>query len=164
MEKGLFNSIFLLIMLALMAPTISLLNVNQNIIDTSKQINNITLTIDSVIADGLSDAIKANDCGIPLDATTINTTINNYITNLENERKKYSSIECTYELNGTISGNDYIGDIDIKCNSQNSTTKINIKKKLYFNKHITAIPSGSLCYVKIEDNLDPGYIQVDLNQ
>ncbi|HOD89530.1 MAG TPA: hypothetical protein PKK56_00375 [archaeon] len=162
MEKGLFNSIFLLIMLALMAPTISLLNVNQNIIDTSKQINEIALTLDSVIADGISDAVKIDNCTI--NDTNITAKINTYIANIENERKKYSSIICTYELNGSTSTNNYIGYINLACNSQNSITKINIKKKLYFNKKITTIPSGTLCYVKVEDNLDSGYIQVDLNQ
>jgi len=163
MEKGLFNSMFILIMLAMFIPSLSLMPKTQNIVDTKYQIEEITFTVDSIVSDALSDRTYTNTCALDTRAN-YDAVVNTYITNFENQRKSHSSVSCTYSnLNSALAGNRYSGSIDVFCSSSNSLTTVNIKKRYYFDKEINRTLAAN-CNVKIKDFLNAGFAQVDLNR
>jgi len=162
MEKGLFNSIFILIMLSMFIPSLSLMSNTQNIVDTKYQTEEIGFAIDSLISDALSDQTNINTCSI--DSTNdYDNLIFAYLAEFEEKRLLYSSVSCEYlNLVSNINASRYFGSIDVLCTSSNDLITINLKKRVYFDKKITAV-NGVNCNVKIEDYLDGRYLQVDLN-
>ncbi|GEM_PF-1165780 len=163
MEKGLFNSIFLLIMLAMFIPGVSLITKTQTMIDTKYQVEEISFAVDSIISDALSDQTTTNACSFDSKAN-YDRQVNTYITNFEDERKMHSSVTCTYtNLNSIINGARYAGSLSVSCFSQNDLVTISLKKLVYFDKKVIAV-GGLNCNVKIEDYLNARYLQVDLNR
>ena len=167
MEKGLFNSLFVLIMLAMFVPSLSLITKTQNVMDTKYQIEEIAFTSDSIIADAISDRTFFNECLLDSNIN-YNDTVDTYLKNFEISKKKYSSIDCNFtNITTTVVGSatqaDYSGSLDIICNSKNEITDVTIKKIIYFDKEINAT-LGADCSVIIVDNLNSGNIQVSLNK
>jgi len=163
MEKGLFNSLFILIMLVMFVPSISLLPKTQNIMDTKYQIEEVAFTSDSVIADALSDQTYLNTCSLA-GQIDYDLKIISYLTNFENQRQDYSTIWCSYSnLSADLSVNNYSGSIDITCSSSNEITSVSITKVLYFDKKINAT-MGATCDIQVIDNLNGGVDQVNLSK
>ena len=165
MQKGLFNALFILIMIVLLSPTTLLFNKNKIIVDTTQHLNEVSLTVDSIIADALSDETYSNNCSVST-VTHYRNTILNYISNFENIRSKYTSITCEYtNLQSSFDGLQYVGTVDISCSSRNNITSLNIKKRLNFRKEINANRGVNWCKIRIKDMYStPPYIEVDLNQ
>lgn len=163
MEKGLFNSLFVLIMLAMLVPSTSLITKTQNIMDTKYQIEEVAFTADSIIADAISDRTYDNSCAIDTNLN-YNSKVDSYLNNFEITKKKYSSIDCNYtDITTTVIGLNYSGSLNITCNSKNEITEVTIKKIIYFNKKINA-SLGADCSVIIVDNINGGNTQVSLNK
>ncbi len=161
MEKGLFSSLFVLIMLILVAPSLSLMDKSQDFLDTSSEINNIIIASDLVIADALSDVSFANGCLIDTESN-YNTEVNTYLNNLIVEVNNLSSIECSYDnFTGNLAGDDYTGSLQITCFSENEYSTVSITKELKFKKEIDLTINVD-CEVKIKDNYNADNLQVDL--
>ncbi len=152
MEKGLFNSLFILIMLVMFVPSISLMTKTQNIMDAKYQIEEVAFSSDSVIADALSDQTYSNSCSLDSEAN-YDFKVNGYLMFFEIQRRNYSTVNCLYSNFITnLAGSTYSGSIDISCSSLNDVTSVNITKVIYFDKDISAT-LGATCDIVIMDNL-----------
>jgi len=162
MEKGLFDSLFVFIMLVLLAPVASYQD-SHVINEVSIHLNELSLTVDAIIADALSDQTKSNGCSLD-SKVDYDSKLQMYLDNFEVERAKYTSITCLYlNLSSTLASGVYQGYIDINCSGETQATSVNITKRLYFKKTITANLSG-LCDVNVMDNYSTEYYQVSRQQ
>jgi len=165
MEKGLFNSLFVLVMLVMLVPSTSLIAKTQNVTDTKYQIEEISFTSDSIIADAVSDRTYANSCVVD-SSVNYDNVVDIYLKTFEIQKEKYSTVICSFSnLTTSIdAGKYYLGYVDINCSSSNEITKVSIIKRLYFNKEIIPTSGGGNCNIIINDTLNGGANQVYLNK
>ena len=166
MEKGLFNSLFVIIMLLLVTPGLLISTNHQYIVNTSNHINNITYNVDQAVADALADVTISNTCAIA-NSSTYNTTINSYINNIVTDSSKNTSIYCSVvNESGSLVGSDFIGSVTINCKSKDDVSTMDITKKLEFSKNITNFlnPLFNTCSVSISDNYDLNNKQVNITR
>ena len=165
MEKGLFSSLFIIIMLLLVTPGLLISTNHQYIVNTNNHINNITYNIDQAVADALADVTIDNSCVVATSAT-YNTRINTYIQRIVLNSSKNTSIDCSVtNESGSIVGSNFIGSVTINCKSKDDISTMNISKKIEFSKKIsTLIPAAGSCNVTINDNYDYNYKQVDITR
>lgn len=153
--KGLFELVFILVMLVLLLPATTQ---RKAIVTYSAhaQVNDLLLLTDEAIADALADCSHIG-CSPNADSAKINTYISNIITahnNLGNN--------CGYELSGNLASSIYTADLNVFCLKDNGSNSTYVKKQIRINKTITAIsmPLPSSCRVIIYDNIGD-YNQVD---
>jgi len=167
MEKGLFSSLFVIIMLLLVTPGLLISTNHQYIVSTSNHINNITYNVDQAVADALADVTISNSCTIA-SSSTYNATINSYIDNIVSDSSKNTVIYCTVvSESGSLSVSDFIGSVTINCKSKDDISTMNISKKIEFSKHIAykLNPIGvTTCSVAISDNYDLNNKQVNITR
>jgi len=162
-SKGLFELMFMLIMLVLLLPTTTQ---NTHIVtgDVQTQVNSLALLSDAAIADALSD--KTFESCSQSNTQDYKDKVVLYLTNLQAEFNA-SGNNCEYDITSfypTYSSGKFNGNIDVSCSLENSRTNTYIKKKLFFDKQISVNNSFTgYCSVMIEDNLTVGYNQVDYN-
>jgi len=152
-QKGLFELFFVLIMLVLIFPATT----HNKAVSTPNvlvQADNLALLTDYAITDAVFDKVIV-DCNFD----DYNVNINPYLNNLYTEFNKTSGVNCNYNQ-PTVSSSppNYIGSIDVNCDSSNSK----IIKTLKFSKQITANQDINLytcedkCTLSITDNYAPG--------
>ncbi len=167
-SKGLFDIIYVLIIMLFFLPSIylpSIENVNKNL----THIDEVALVVDEVVADALADdtTITASSCTFGANNFgTYNTKINEYINNFENERKKYTDINCSYSLENTsLSGSNpliYQANVDITCSINKQNFENEITKKLIIYKTIRLrVDSGSCIFRVIDADVASSFIQVE---
>lgn len=152
-RKGLFELVFILVMLALMLPATT----HHSAIVTysaQAQANDLLLLTDQAIADALADGSHSG-------CTPSSGKVSNYVTNLQTA---YQDIGNNCEILVNVSGtNPYTGDANVTCFKNNGDTTTYIKKRMTFNKTVTATSGGGTCRVIVIDNLSSGANQVDYN-
>lgn len=161
-NKGLFDLMFMLIMLALLMPAATH---SQHIVTPTvqSQVNELSLLTDEAIADAISDK-TFEGCAY---ATVVNYegVIRNYLDDLYLEYNAHGN-NCSYDstsLSASLSGGKFSGSIDVFCSQENSSNSAYLKKRLFFDKQIIAQSTTGFCQIIIQDNQTPGYIQVDYN-
>ena len=163
MQKGLFDALFVIIMLALFSPTVMLNHRSQVVNDVSSQLNGVSFAVDSIVADGLSDATFNNNCVLTF-VGNYDLIISSYISNYDLTRSGLSSVACSYSAPvSTLVGVTYSGYLDISCSNSNDLVSIAITKRINFDKEINPTLIGIDCNIKIIDNFNSGFAQVDLN-
>jgi hypothetical protein len=152
-RKGLFELVFILVMLALMLPATT----HHSAIVTysaQAQANDLLLLTDQAIADALADGSHSG-------CTPSSGNVSNYVTNLQTA---YQDIGNNCEILVNVFGtNPYTGDANVTCFKNNGDTTTYIKKRMTFNKTVTATSGGGTCRVIVTDNLSSGANQVDYN-
>jgi hypothetical protein len=152
MEKGLFSGLFLMIMLMLLTPTIIVSDQSPYIKDTYNHLNLLTLSADNVVADALLE-VTIENCSLG-NVAQYNIKVNEFLSLLRNELNNTNIFCTTLISNINLNGNDYSGNITLKCTQSNLFTNIVIEKKLKFSKDITFVNNPPDCTVTIKDNLD----------
>jgi len=161
MEKGLFSSLFILIMLVVISPQLHLLEKNNHLLDAKENLNQLVISADQIIVDALVDKTISNGCVIDT-PTNYNTVIKDYLDRFLTDLEKINSIKCSYSnLNSNILGIGFLGTIDISCMSENELSSIDIKKQLKFSKKINV---SADCQVIIKDGYDSDYIQANVTR
>ena len=152
-RKGLFELVFILVMLALMLPATT----HHSAIVTysaQAQANDLLLLTDQAIADALADGSFS---GCIANSNSINSYVNSLLTD-------YQSIGNNCTISVTTGGsNPYTGTADVSCSKNNGDTTTYVKKRMTFSKNVTATVYGSYCHVTVVDNLSSGATQVDYN-
>jgi hypothetical protein len=163
MEKGLFNSFFVLIMLILSSSTLFIETHSQDMLDNYNYLNQLTLASDQAIVDAIFEQTYSNSCTLD-DASNYNNLVKTYINNIISDTSSLSSISCDIlELDSSISSDNYIGYIDIRCEDNTSPVFLNITKRFEFSKNID-VNSTSGCRVVIKDNFDFSNVQLDITR
>ncbi|MFA5746126.1 MAG: hypothetical protein WCX82_03100 [archaeon] len=163
-SKGLFELMFMLVMLVLLLPaTTQTTHIVTSTVET--QVNTLALLSDYAISDALADQ-AAVDCNIDLPDIQVNP----YLTTLLTEFNKTSGANCSVLNSGAIVGaNDYNGTIDIACSSRSNSNETNIIKRLAYNKQINTNKDTNLysceekCAISIKDNYQSEYIPAAYN-
>ncbi len=112
--------------------------INQNQI----HIDEVALVVDEVVVDALADAtninVGDNTCNFGVnDKFAYDNKINDYVALFEEQRKKYTDINCSYDLSNTdLDGENYTATIDILCTVEKNNLSNNIKKQLMVDKTI----------------------------
>jgi hypothetical protein len=152
-RKGLFELVFILVMLVLMLPATT----HHSAIVTysaQAQANDLLLLTDQAIADALADG-SFSICSPNSDSVT------SYVNTLQGD---YQSLGNDCILSVIFSGtNPYSGDVNVSCSKNNGETTTYITKRMSFNKTVTTSTSGSNCRVIVVDNLSSDAVQVDYN-
>lgn len=157
-SKGLFELMFMLVMLVLLLPATTQ---NSHIVTSTveTQVNTLALLSDYAIADALADQ-AAVDCNINFPDAKVAP----YLAILLIEFNKTSGANCnTLNNSGTVVGSDYNGTIDIACSSKSNSNETNIIKRLVFNKQVSASITDSnaitcieQCTINVKDNVVSG--------
>jgi hypothetical protein len=160
-DKGFFDILLVLTMILLFLPSINLPN-TQTLTDNILHIDQIAFIIDEIVVDALADqtSYEANPfaglCEIKSNTVNeYNTKIINYINTFENERKKYTDINCTYDIsssNFNSSTSIYRANIDIRCDVVKKNFNTYIEKKLIVNKKLEFLGISGECHFYIYDN------------
>lgn len=162
MEKGLFSSLFILIMLIVISPQLHLIEKNNHLLDTKENLNQLVISADQIIVDALVDKTISNGCAVS-DVAGYNAVIKNYLDQFLSDLENINSIKCSYSnLNSNMFfGGAFSGTIDISCLSENELSSIDVKKQFKFSKKINV--SGA-CNVKIKDIYDSDHVQADVTR
>lgn len=150
--KGLFELVFILVMLVLLLPATTQ---RKAIVTYSAhaQVNDLLLLTDEAIADALAD-------GTWISCSDSNSQVLDYISNIITAHNNLGN-NCGYELSGNLASSIYTADLNVSCLEDNNSNSTYVKKKISINKTITASGS-SPCRVVIRDNIE-NYDQVDYN-
>ena len=160
--KGLFDSLFIVIMILFLVPAVIIPNPAHNIIETRNYVNLVSLSLDEII-DG---AIYEETNGIPhaLDLPagdpnfgnfcrvkghgTYNLTLRNSLDDFFEETEKIYNVSCNYKLINIDGGTNpffegsqegwFSGTINLTCNNKDNISEIFIEKNIDFNRSITA--------------------------
>lgn len=153
-RKGLFELVFILVMLTLMLPATT----HHSAIVTysaQAQANDLLLLTDQAIADALADGSHSS-------CSASYSQVQNYVNNLQNDYRAIGN-DCNVDVSGSGSP-IYSGDANVTCLKNNGNTTTYVKKRMAFNKTVSATSSGNICRVTVSDNLySPSEIQVDYN-
>lgn len=153
-RKGLFELVFILVMLTLMLPATT----HHSAIVTysaQAQANDLLLLTDQAIADALADGSHSS-------CSASNSQVQNYVNNLQNDYRAIGN-DCNVDVSGSGT-NPYSGTAYVTCLKNNGNTTTYVKKGMAFNKTVSATSSGSVCHVTVSDNLySLSEIQVDYN-
>jgi len=161
MEKGLFSSLFIIVMLVFLSPQLYLLEKNNHILTSKDTLDNLTFSVDQIIVDALVDGTIDNGCAVN-SVENYESVIKDYIESFLDDLKKINSLNCTYSnLSSNKLGSVYFGTIKLTCSSGNDLSSIQITKELEFSKKIT--PSGN-CNVKILDQYNSNYLQANITK
>lgn len=153
-RKGLFELVFILVMLVLMLPATT----HHSAIVTysaQAQANDLLLLTDQAIADALADGSYSG-------CSASSASVSNYVNILESDYDSNLLSDCQIDI--SVSGtNPYSGDVNVSCSKNNGETTTYITKRMSFNKTVTTSTSGSNCRVIVVDKLSSGAVQVDYN-
>lgn len=154
-RKGLFELFFILVMLTLMLPATT----HHSAIVTysaQAQANDLLLLTDQAIADALADGSFSNNC------SASSLKVLEYVSNLQTDYQGLGN-DCQIYVSGSGSPT-YSGDAIVTCSKDNGNTTTYIKKKMNFNKTVSATSGGGYCRVTVSDTLyNPPLVQVDYN-
>jgi hypothetical protein len=163
MEKGLFNSLFVLIMLLLVTPGLLLSIDHQYIVNTNNQLDNISFNCDAAIADAIADETIDNSCVIS-NSSSYDSRIESYINLIISKTISNNSMVCTLvSESSSLSVKELTGTVVINCQSKDSTSSLNISKEIKFSKKIQAVYTSS-CKVTIKDSYDSNNKQVEVTR
>lgn len=156
-NKGLFELIFILVMLVLMLPATT----HHSAIVTysaQAQVNDLLLLTDQAIADALADSSYVG-------CNASESRVQNYVNNLQSDYQTNINSNCQVTISGTnFSSSTYSGIATATCSKVSGDTSTYITKRMAFNKTITTTSAGGFCRVQVVDNLsNPTITQVDYN-
>lgn len=154
-RKGLFELVFILVMLVLMLPATT----HHSAIVTysaQAQANDLLLLTDQAIADALADGSFSNSCAAS------SAKVLNYVNILESDYDSNLLSDCQIDISGSGTA-PYSGDANVSCSKNNGDTTAYIQKRMTFSKTVTATSGGGTCRVIVIDNLSSGAVQVDYN-
>lgn len=153
-RKGLFELVFILVMLTLMLPATT----RHSVIVTysaQAQANDLLLLTDQAIADALADGSFSNNC------SANSSKVLDYVSNLQTD---YQGLGNDCQVVVFVSNtNPYSGNAIVTCFKDNGNTTTYIKKSMSFRKTVETTSSGDYCRVTVSDVLSNNAIQVDYN-
>ncbi|MDD3177929.1 MAG: hypothetical protein PHR26_00240 [Candidatus ainarchaeum sp.] len=161
-QKGLFNSIFLLIMLAFFVPNVNYVGQVNIVKDLEMFSTDVVISVDNVIADALADT-SYSDCNIS-SKLDYNLKVENYLNLYFQEINNLSSINCNYsDFSANLNSSNYTGSIKIACSySGELVSDLSLSRTLNFSKEISNNYISPLCNQIIKDNFDNDSIQLEL--
>lgn len=161
-QKGLFSSIFVLIMLALFLPTANYVGQANVVKDLEMFTNDVLISADNVIADSLADASEST-CALVTEAI-YDSTVQTYLDSYFSEVNDLSSFACNYSsFSSTLTGFDYEGSVQITCfYSGEIVSNLSLSRTLKFSKEISNTYSDPTCTQVIKDNYDSDSVQLEL--
>lgn len=154
-RKGLFELVFILVMLTLMLPATTR---HSAIVTYSAQAqaNDLLLLTDQAIADALADGSHSS-------CSPSSSKVSQYVNILQNDYQGLGN-DCQVVVSSVSGTNPYSGNAIVTCSKDNGNTTTHIKKSMTFRKTVETTPSGDYCHVKVLDNLyNPSMVQVDYN-
>ncbi len=159
-SKGLFELMFMLLMLTLLFPMATKTQ-HMTTSRVQSQTSSLSLLSDQAIADAFADQTFVN-CTVA-SIFEYQTKANAYLSTLKTTFNS-AGTNCDYNLSIlTRTPSTITGEIDISCQQSNSDTSTYLKKRFYFDKDVTASGTNpGSCRVTVIDNLS-SYTQVDYN-
>jgi len=164
MQKGLFSSLFVLIMIIFFTPSLMISDPSFAVTNTYNHLNLLTLSADNVIVDALLEQTFDNACVVS-SASEYNTKINTYLSSLRSQTSNNFMVCSNTPSNGGFEGstNIFAGSITFTCTLYSENLNLDLKKNFSFRKSISAtITPGDpinpgdpdTCQVTITDLLD----------
>lgn len=139
MQKGLFSSLFVLIMIVFFTPSLMINDPSISVMNNYNHLNLLTLAADNVVSDALLEKTFDNDC-VVANASEYDDLINNYLNQLKDEtNNKFFLCKITSSSIGFEGATSNLsGNVKVNCNSSSSQTYVSFSKELKFKKSITA--------------------------
>lgn len=160
-RKGLFDSLFIVIMLLFMTPSVLLPSPSINVVDGYNQLTLFTLAVDDLVEDTFKEVTNNNSCEIDTIENYRHQIYQKINIDLSNILKKNINLNCNAKidqsninLSGVSENNATLqGNIFLECFKKDSFSDIKLQKNLSFNKTLQIIEKDP-CQINVVDNLN----------